>query len=209
MCQESSNRTDSFKLLSDKDLFERAREGDHDARWMLLHRCYPSLYCMATYHLHAGLRRRVNPSDAIMEAFVRAHRYFSRFDGGCLQELMFWLEPVLRNIIRDLHTRHTAAKRDLRSEEHNSEAVAAMFSLPAPTPPPLNEIIQVEKEQLLQKVIEELPAEQQTILRLHAQKNSLRAVAEELNMPEATCRSKWHKARKTLQKRLAEHGYAK
>src|SRR3982750_449743 len=78
--------------LNDRDLVDRAREGDQEAFGQLVRRYQPRIYRLA---LHM-LRDRAEAEDVAQETFIRAYQALARFDGG--REPYTWFYRITVNL---------------------------------------------------------------------------------------------------------------
>jgi RNA polymerase sigma-70 factor (ECF subfamily) len=73
------------------------------------------------------LRSKVDASDVVQEALLKAYRNRGQFRGETEAERLVWLRRILANILADLHRQYARGKRDValersleRSLEHSS-----------------------------------------------------------------------------------------
>jgi RNA polymerase sigma-70 factor, ECF subfamily len=91
--------SDTRKAVDDRELVERARQGDRGAFQMLVERYQKRVYGIAYGMVY-------NPDDALditQEAFIRVHRYLGSFQGS--SSFYTWLYRIVVNLCVD-HLRH-------------------------------------------------------------------------------------------------------
>jgi RNA polymerase sigma-70 factor (ECF subfamily) len=109
-------------------LLARARAGDQKALGQLLESYRNYLRLLASAHVGAGLRLRLDPSDLVQETFVDATADFRGFRGTSEGELVAWLRRILVRNLADQARHHRAEGRDWRREEP-LEAILGRSSL--------------------------------------------------------------------------------
>jgi len=83
-------------------LLLRAREGDEQALGdlLVLYRNYLKL--LARVQIDRRLKRKLDASDVVQDALLRAHRAFDRFRGQSEGEVLTWLRRILASCLVDL-----------------------------------------------------------------------------------------------------------
>ncbi len=94
-----------------------ARAGDEAALGRLLELYRNYLRLLARTQVGGTIRVRLDPSDLVQEAFLKAHRYFKQFQGATEREFMTWLRQILVRTIADRVKHHGAKGRDWRRQE--------------------------------------------------------------------------------------------
>ena len=98
-------------------LLARAGGGDIEAWGALLALHQERLVSMIGFRLDPRLRRRIDPSDVIQDAFVSATARRAEFFGQSTQPLFLWLRWMVGNTLLDLHRHHLGVQmRDARRE---------------------------------------------------------------------------------------------
>ncbi len=113
-------RPDRMAKLTDRDLVDRAREGDPEAFGQLVRRHQPRIHRLA---LHM-LRDRGDAEDVAQEAFIRAYRALERFDGRSEPYTWFYRIAVnlSLNVIRARRARGGAAVSAVDPDDPRLEA---------------------------------------------------------------------------------------
>jgi RNA polymerase sigma-70 factor, ECF subfamily len=109
-------------------LFQQARRGDLRSMAQLFLNYRERLRGMVQLRLDARLRRRVDPSDVLQEAYVDFARRFRKYGEAPALPLYLWLRQLTAQRLVDIHRRHLGAKmRDASME-------ACIWSRPLPPP---------------------------------------------------------------------------
>jgi RNA polymerase sigma-70 factor (ECF subfamily) len=173
---------------TDRELVERAREGDQVAFGLLVRRYQRPAYAVAL----SVVGRHEDAEDAAQEAFLVALerleecRNPERFGG--------WLLTIVRNRSKNLIRRETLRETD---------EVPAGTRSRTPTPDRVTET--AELRQWLERAMQELPDVQREIVMLHDLEGwKHREIAERLELPAGTVRSHLHFARKALRRTLRD-----
>src|SRR5262245_47590445 len=74
--------------------------------------------------LDPRLKRRLDSSDLVQEALLRAHERRYQFRGSSEGELVRWLQRVFQNVARDRLDEESAQKRDYRRENSLEELLS-------------------------------------------------------------------------------------
>lgn len=166
---------------SDEELVDAINRGDSDAFGVLYDR--HKLYCLR-------IARRYTPSetdaqDVVQEAFAW---FLTRFPGFSLEAKMTtYLFPVVRNTA-------LTKKRKGRREHAVGDAMPDAPS-PPPPPPPAS-----EQRELIERVLAKLPEHQREVLLLRfADDLPLAKIADLLEIPVGTVKSRLHLGIKALQ----------
>jgi RNA polymerase sigma-70 factor (ECF subfamily) len=77
----------------------------------------------ASITLPAELHRRVDPSDVVQEALLKAHQSRHEFGGTSQPQFRAWLRSIVVNEVRQAIRRETAARRDVHREIEWQDAV--------------------------------------------------------------------------------------
>jgi len=181
-------------LTSDEHIVERALTGDADAFGELVRRWERRIFAL-TYGM---LGREEDARDATQETFLAAFRNLRGFRGEA--KVSSWLHRIAVN---QCITRQRRAK--VRSEtalEDEQERDATSFAAPARLSPART----VEHRQVTQAVrraVNSLPVElRQVIVMKEFEDLTFKEIAETLELPLSTVKSRLYTALKQLQMRL-------
>ncbi|MGF1467498.1 MAG: sigma-70 family RNA polymerase sigma factor [Sandaracinaceae bacterium] len=155
----------------------------------------------------AALRLTRSPSDAddlVQDAFVKAYRFYDRFEPGT--NMKAWLLRILHNTFINKYRRSTRERKVLegRDAEPVGDGVmsrAAMRALTDPISEAHRRLVSAE----IQTALEALPEDYRIMILLaDVEELSYKEIAAILGCPIGTVMSRLHRARKRLQKRLVD-----
>jgi RNA polymerase sigma-70 factor (ECF subfamily) len=154
------------------------------------------------------LQCKLDASDVVQEALLKAHRKRDDFRGHTEPERLAWLRRILANTLADLHRRHARGKRDAGLErsleealEQSSLCLGKFLADDAPAPTDLGEQVR------LADALARLPESQRTALTLrylHDPPCSLAEIARRLGRTEKAAAGLVCRGLETLRKTLRE-----
>lgn len=189
--------------LSDAQLVEHLRENDFDALGLLFDRYYPQVYRTAM----AITRDNAVAEDIAQDCFLKLHQYANRIDTSL--PLAPWLYRVTVNLSYTWISRRK--KRRISLEALVDQLMSPSWHAPD------HMAEQGETQQQVRQAISELHFNQRVVIVLHYLSGlSLEEIAEILDCPVGTVKSRLYYARENLRRRLGEsyrgvevaHGYA-
>jgi RNA polymerase sigma-70 factor (ECF subfamily) len=186
--------------LSDADLARRIAAHDQAAFVLLMRRYNQLLYRTA----RSILRDDAEAEDALQDAYLQAYRAIDQFRGDA--KLATWLTRIVINeaIAR---SRKTARRAEVMHLHHGAEPTDYLIEAPmepGPSESPETGAIRAQTRELLEKSIDALPDVFRTVFVLRAlEEMSGEEVAACLDIPEATVRSRFFRARSMLRAALA------
>ncbi len=175
---------------SEEVLVQKAKRGDIQAFDELIERYYQRIYRLA----FQMLGNREDAADATQEIFVKAFEQIRHFRGA--SSFFTWLYRIAVNTCRDMIRRNrTVAFSQLSAGDDQVEFDPAILTEPNP-----DEILaERERTELVWKALERLTEDARQILVLcDMQGFSYAEVAEILNLPEGTVKSRLHRARRAF-----------
>jgi RNA polymerase sigma-70 factor (ECF subfamily) len=194
-------------------LLRQAQAGDGAALGPLLELYRQYLAFLARRAIGRRLQGKVDPSDAVQEAFLRAHRHFAQFRGSTEKELTTWLRQVLASVLANLVRHYQGTRRrDVRLErqlalelEESSQALDR--GLVATGSSPSQQAVSREQAVLLADALGRLREDQRELLILrHLEGLSFPEVAQRLGRSLDSVKKQWPRALAAL--RLAVPGGA-
>jgi RNA polymerase sigma-70 factor (ECF subfamily) len=180
--------------ISDASLAQRIAEGNEAAFVLLMRRHNRLLYRTA----RSILRDDAEAEDALQESYLQAYRAIGQFRGDA--RLATWLTRIVINesIARSRKTARRAEVTPL--QDHPTEASME----PGAPESPESGAMRAETRRLIEKSIDALPEAFRTVFVLRAlEEMSGEEVAACLDIPEATVRSRFFRARSLLRAALA------
>jgi RNA polymerase sigma-70 factor (ECF subfamily) len=185
----------------DTDLVRRIAAHDHDAFRVLMKRHNQMLYRAA----RSILKNEAEAEDAVQEAYMQAYRAMKDFRGDA--KLSTWLVRIVVNeSITRLHKQTRRAQviqldgADLQADQHSSEE---SMNESAPEHPE-RAALRSETRKLLEAKIDQLPDAFRTVFMLRAvEEMTVEEAAAALDIPEATVRTRFFRARSLLRESLS------
>ncbi len=186
-----------YEQLGENVLIERCKSGDTAAFDEIVRRFEKRVFNYA-------LRVTGNYNDACdvaQEAFIRAFHSIQTFRGDA--KFATWIYRIVTNVYLDERKKHkshpTISLDDTIELEENSVTRQIEDSTPSP-----DEILQTkERMRVLQRVINALPDYQRIIITLyHVEHRSYEEIAEILDLPIGTVKSRLNRARLAIAEML-------
>jgi RNA polymerase sigma-70 factor, ECF subfamily len=178
-------------------LIQRCQNGERDAFDLLFRQYEKRVYNLA-YRL-SGHYDEAN--DISVDAFLRVYQAIRLFRGDA--NFSTWLYRIVTNVYLDRRKR-LKNKQHLSLEEYielEENSVARQVEDPSPTPAVVME--SVERNELLQKAIGELPDYQRAMIVLyHKEGLAYEEIADVMQLPIGTVKSRLNRARLVLREKL-------
>ncbi len=169
-------------------LLVRAQRGNLFAFEELVRRYQRRVYGVAL----RIVRRHDVADDVAQEAFVRAHRNLVSFDTA--RPFGPWIARIAANLALN-HLRSPVAREQELPEGHAERA--------SERPDPLREVLDDEARRVLERALEDLPAEQRAVFVLRVMEDlSYREIADALGIAQGTVMSRLFRARARLREVL-------
>ncbi len=186
--------------LSDMEIARRIAAGDRDELCRLMRRCNQTLYRTA----RSILRDDAEAEDAVQEGYLLAFHAMDRFRGDA--KLSTWLVRIVANeAIGRLRKRSRRAEVIQLSGDTNPPDQPAEVTMDQATPEqPEHAAMRAQTRRLLEARIDELPDAFRTVFVLRAvEEMTVPETAAALDIPEATVRSRFFRARGLLREALS------
>ena len=185
---------------SDEQIVERALTGDGEAFGEIVRRWERRIFAL-TYGM---LGREEDARDATQETFLAAFRNLRGFRGEA--QVSSWLHRIAVN---QCITRQRRAKvRKEAALEDEQEKNAASFSAPIELSP--RHVVEGREHVLaVRRAVSSLPVElRQVVVMKEFEELTFREIADALDLPLSTVKSRLYTALKQLEMRLARYGNA-
>src|SRR5215212_2748202 len=181
-------------VSSDEQIVERALAGEAEAFGEIVRRWERRIFALACGMLDSSEEAR----DATQETFLSAFRNLRGFRGEA--KVSSWLHRIAVN---QCITRQRRAKvRGETALEDELEADGASYSAPAHESPALAAENQ-ERTEIVRRAVSALPAElRQVIVMKEFEELTFQEIAEALDLPLSTVKSRLYTALRQLQMRL-------
>ncbi|MCS7300435.1 MAG: sigma-70 family RNA polymerase sigma factor [Fimbriimonadales bacterium] len=161
----------------------------------LVYRYYQQAYNIA-FRLTGN---HADAEDLVQEAFLRAYRFFERYDRS--MPFMNWFTRILTNLYIDDYRRRGRLRFVSIDEAFNTEdgEEGTALDLPDATPGPMEQVLQKEYEEAIQEGLERLPLDFRiAVVLADMEGHSYEEIAEIMNTSIGTVRSRIHRGRKQL-----------
>jgi RNA polymerase sigma-70 factor (ECF subfamily) len=181
--------------VPDEVVLDRIRAGEAHAYGILVRRYNRRLFRVA----RGILRNDAEAQDAMQEAYVRAFLHLDRIDSPA--HFGAWLTRITVNeaLMKKRKSRNTTSL-DVDFEQEDR---AVEESSTAGSKTPENLAADGQLRNLLEEAVDRLPDSFRTVFILRAvQQLSVEETAESLDIPEATVKTRFHRARTLMQKEI-------
>ncbi len=182
----------------ERALIERCKRGDLGAFNDLVRKYEKQVYNFA-YRLTGNYD---DANDVAQDAFLRVFNAIGTFRGD--SSFSTWLFRITTNVFLDERKKAKSHPQTSLDEylELGESSVARQIEDPSPTPEAVLE--ESERAQILQKAVGDLPEYQRAMVTLyHTQQKSYEEIAEILDLPIGTVKSRLNRARLALKEKLS------
>ncbi|MBA2733797.1 MAG: sigma-70 family RNA polymerase sigma factor [Acidobacteria bacterium] len=181
-------------VTSDEQIVERALSGDAEAFGEIVHRWERRIFALA----YGMLGREEDARDATQETFMSAFRNLRGFRGEA--KVSSWLHRIAVN---QCITRQRRAKvRGETALEDETEADGASYSAPAHESP-ARAAESRQQTAIVRRAVNALPTElRQVIVMKEFEELTFQEIADALDLPLSTVKSRLYTALRQLQMRL-------
>jgi RNA polymerase sigma-70 factor (ECF subfamily) len=176
-------------VLTDEEIVHRVSSGDVHMFEVLMRRYNQRLYRAA----RAILQDDAEAEDAVQQAYLNAYRHLNQFEGRA--QFSTWLTRIA--VHEALARRRRVAGNPATSEPALAETAAST------SPDPERQAYGKELSVLLQSALAELPDGYQSVFMLREVEGlSTAETARQLRISEATAKTRLHRAKGLLQRKL-------
>jgi RNA polymerase sigma-70 factor (ECF subfamily) len=190
---------------TDRELVDRARQGDAQAFGQLVRRHQQRIHRLAM-HL---LRDRAEAEDVAQETFIRASRALARFDGR--SEPYTWFYRITINLSLNALRSRKSHRTTTEGDDARLDALAgkrgAMGAAGATTDPPADAARNQLYRALAQGIDELSETLRTTLVLVCIDGRSHEEAAAILGAPEGTIAWRIHEARRKLKEYMAKRGF--
>lgn len=190
--------------LGERRLIRRLRERDEQAFREMVD-TYGDRIFNLTYRM---LGNRAEAEDLAQEVFITVFKSIEQFRGD--SKFSTWLYRVTanhcKNRIKYLARRHDRGKAEFDERIEHDEGNDGPMVVPRPSPRPDHQLEGAQLELMLQAAIAELDDEQRILVILRDVEDlSYEEICGITDLPEGTVKSRLHRARLALRKKLLKH----
>jgi RNA polymerase sigma-70 factor, ECF subfamily len=184
---------------ADSILIERSQLGDPYAIDQLLSKYHNTAFMYAlkmTKHVEEA-------ADVVSEGFIRVHRAIGRFQAN--SSFSTWLFKILRNCFLDIRKkRRVKVVASLDAAMESDEGVVFMQPIDE-SESAFDSSARSEFSNHVRTALDKLPAHQRDLLLMyHEDELTYEEIAEKMNTPAGTIKSRLHRARLNLQEVIKE-----
>lgn len=198
MSEPESATKPSASSEQDRELVERALEGDESAYQALVEKYERALY----HHIRKIVRNEQVVEDLVQESFIKAFEALDTYS----PEYAFstWLYRIAKNhaidFLRKRKLRTRSIDKPIRTKEGEMD-----YQVPDTTYRPDQHIVDDQRKELIQEAIDSLPPKYYRVIVLrHQQEKSYQEIADELDLPLGTVKAHIFRARERLNKYLRD-----
>jgi RNA polymerase sigma-70 factor, ECF subfamily len=178
-------------------LIQRARGGDMEAMGHLINRYQKHVYNLA-YRLCGHYD---DANDISQEAFLRVFHSLNHFRGEA--NFSTWLYRIVTNVFLDERKKQRVRSHNSLEEYMELEDSTVARQIEDPSPGPEEAITARERSDVIGSAVLSLPETQRVMIVLyHFQERSYEEIAEIMNMPIGTVKSRLNRARLALRNKL-------
>jgi RNA polymerase sigma-70 factor, ECF subfamily len=177
-------------------LVRLARKGDTRAFAEIV-----DLYKDKIFHLaYRMLSNRHEAEDVVQDTFLRVYRNLDRYDET--QKFSTWIYRIGTNLCID-RLRKRKPNYSLDAEMNDQEGIDGYAMIPSDDRTPETYLLVSETQKMVHEAIESLPAKYKTVMVLRYLKDmSLQEISDVLDMPVTTIKTRVHRGREFLRKKL-------
>ncbi|BCG61153.1 RNA polymerase sigma factor SigW [Paenibacillus sp. URB8-2] len=159
------------------------------------------LYKDKIYHLgYRMLNNRHEAEDIVQETFLRVYRNLERYDDN--QKFSTWIYRIATNLSID-RLRKRRPTYSLDAELGDQEGTDGYSLIPSDNVTPESELLLSETQRTIYEAIDELPVKYRSVMILrYLQDLSLQEIGDVLDMPVTTIKTRVHRGREFLRKKL-------
>jgi RNA polymerase sigma-70 factor, ECF subfamily len=181
----------------DTRLVRLSRSGDRRAFSELV-----DMYKDKIYYLAYRMLNNVQESeDVVQETFLRVFKNLDRYDEK--QKFSTWIYRIATNLSIDQLRKRKAAYSLDAGMAADGEGTDYYSTLASTDPTPESQLILTETQRTIRRAIDQLPEKYKSVVILRYMHDmSLQEISEVLDMPVTTVKTRVHRGREYLRKRL-------
>ena len=184
--------------VEDSELIRRVKSGERQAMEELVQRHYNSVYNLA-YRL---CNNRDDAEDVVSEAFIRVCNALPGFRGDA--NFSTWLYRIVKNVFLDERKKQRIRSHSSLEEMVELDDNSVARQVEDPQPGPGWQVERQERADLVQGAVATLPKNQRLMIALyHFQHLSYEEIAEIVDLPIGTVKSRLNRARLALKNKLS------
>jgi RNA polymerase sigma-70 factor (ECF subfamily) len=183
-------------IMTEARLVSLAREGERDAFAELV-----NIYKGKLFHLaYRMLNNRQEAEDIVQDTFMRTYENLERYDAA--HKFSTWIYRIATNLCID-RLRKKKAAFSLDADVSEGDGLDGYSILHAKDPSPEQELILSERQQVVHLAMEALPVKYKSAMALKYYHDlSLQEISDILGIPVSTVKTRIHRGRDYLRRRL-------
>ncbi len=190
----------SSSSLDDATLIDRVQHGDRDAFNALIDRHSQKAFQFA-YKL---TREPEMAADVVSDAFIRIYNAMPNFKGQ--SSFSTWMYRILTNCFLDQKKKEKNKQTVSLDSSSKTEESNLAWQVESNDPRPDEDLERTEREEAIQIALSKLPEYQRVMMVMfHTEMLSYEEIADALNTPIGTVKSRLNRARLQLRELLQEH----
>ncbi|WP_088105807.1 RNA polymerase sigma factor SigW [Halalkalibacter urbisdiaboli] len=179
-----------------KRIIQNVKRGDEEAFGELVELYKDKVYQVA-YRMVGNVQEA---QDVAQEAFLRAYTNIERFDEQ--RKFSTWLFRITTNVAID-RLRKKKPDFSLQDEISGADGLTYETQIAADQELPEEQVVTLEMQAWIQHEINQLPLKYRTAIILkYIEDLSLKEISEVLDMPVSTVKTRIHRGREALRKRM-------
>lgn len=183
--------------LTDARLAIMAREGDRGAFAQLVELYKGKLFQLA----YRMLGNRQEAEDVVQETFMRMYEHLERYNPSL--KFSTWIYRIASNLCIDRLRRRRRSAFSLDAETVEGEGLDGYSLLKSDEPDAEQRMIISERRQAILRAMDSLPPKYKTAMALkYYHDMSLQEISDILNIPVATVKTRIHRGREFLRRKL-------
>jgi len=183
----------------DRALVRRVQRGDASAFNDLILK-YEKIVFNFAYRLTQNYD---DANDVAQDAFIRAYNAINSFRGDAA--FSTWIFRITTNVFLDERKRRRAHPQQSLDEYASQEEQREGMQVEDPGPTPEDIVTEKDRQRILAEAVQSLPQYQRTMVVLyHQQQKSYEEIAEIMELPIGTVKSRLNRARIALKEKLQE-----
>lgn len=190
----------STSALDDATLIHRVQHGDRDAFNALVDRHSQKAFQFA-YKL---TREPEQAADVVSEAFIRIYNAMPNFKGQ--SSFSTWMYRILTNCFLDMKKKEKNKQTVSLDSPPKATDSTIDWQVESDDPTPDEDLERKERAEIIQSALNKLPEYQRVMMVMfHTEMLSYEEIADALNTPIGTVKSRLNRARMQLRDLLKEH----
>lgn len=183
--------------MTENELIKKCKKGNREA-FDKLFEMYQQQVINIAYSM---LSDREDALDAAQEVFVRVYRNIKSFKEQ--SSFTTWLYRITSNVCSDMLRKRQRSAKVISINQMSDENKD--IDIPDTSPTPEDNVFMNERQRLVRQAIDELREEYRVVITLcDIEDMNYDDIAEMLNLPKGTVKSRINRARAALKKKLAQ-----